>query len=40
MKVFNLKDKLQFLEEVAELEYNEWAENKEENRLIRINSKI
>ena len=32
MELFNLKDKINFLEEVAELEYDEWADNKKENR--------
>lgn len=40
MELFNLKDKINFLEEVAKLEYDEWADNKEENRIIRINNKI
>ena len=40
MEVLSLKDKMNFLEEVAELEYEEWADNKEENRTIRIGNKI
>ena len=40
MQVYNLLDKLEFLEEVAILEYNEWADNKEEDKLSRINKKI
>jgi len=31
MKIYNLQDKLEYLEEVAILEYEEWASNKEEN---------
>ena len=27
MEVFNLKDKLEYLNEVAQLEYEEWADN-------------
>lgn len=40
MEVLSLKDKMNFLEEVAKLEYEEWADNKEENRTIRIGNKI
>ena len=40
MEILNLKDKINFLEEVAELEYDEWADNKKENRTIRIGNKI
>ena len=29
LEIFNLKDKLEYLDEVAELEYDEWADNKE-----------
>lgn len=36
---FNLKDKLEYLDEVAELEYNEWADNKEINKEKRIERK-
>ena len=28
MKIYNLKDKLEYLDEVARLEYEEWADNK------------
>lgn len=39
MKIFNLKDKLEYLDEVAKLEYEEWADNKEENKQSRIERK-
>lgn len=39
MKVYNLKDKLEYLDEVAMLEYDEWASNKEENKQIRVEKK-
>ena len=39
LKIFNLKDKLQFLDEVAKLEYEEWADNKNQNKQERIERK-
>lgn len=39
MEIFNLKDKLEYLEEVAKLEYEEWATNKEINKKQRIEKK-
>lgn len=39
MEIYNLKDKLEYLDEVARLEYDEWAKNKEENKQARIESK-
>lgn len=39
MKIYNLKDKIEFLDEVSLLEYNEWADNKEENKQQRIELK-
>lgn len=39
MKIYNLKDKLEYLDEVAKLEYEEWADNKEENKQERIKRK-
>lgn len=39
MKIYNLQDKLEYLEEVAILEYEEWASNKEKNRQARIERK-
>mgnify|MGYP004621472331 CR=1 FL=1 len=29
MDIYNLKNRLEYLDEVARLEYNEWADNKE-----------
>ena len=39
MIIYNLKDKLEYLDEVARLEYEEWADNKEENKEERIKRK-
>ena len=39
MTIYNLKDKLEYLDEVARLEYEEWADNKEENRKERLKRK-
>lgn len=39
MKIYNLRDKLEYLDEVAKLEYEEWADNKEENKQERIKRK-
>jgi len=39
MKIYNLKDKLEYLDEVVMLEYEEWASNKEENKLNRLEKK-
>ncbi len=39
MQIYNLKDKINFLDEVARLEYYEWADNKEINELERIENK-
>ena len=39
MKIYNLKDKLEYLYEVSNLEYEEWADNKEENKQYRIQRK-
>lgn len=39
VKIYNLQDKLEYLEEVAILEYEEWASNKEENKHTRIERK-
>lgn len=35
VEVYNLLDKIEFLEEVAILEYEEWADNKEKNKKNR-----
>ena len=40
MEIYNLLDKIKFLEEVAILEYNEWAEDKENDKINRISKKI
>ena len=40
LEVYNLLDKIEFLEEVAILEYEEWADNKEKNKKNRIAKKI
>ena len=40
LEVYNLLNKLEFLEEVAILEYEEWADNKEKDRENRIVKKI
>lgn len=42
MQIYNLKDKLEYLDEVAKLEYDEWADNKEkiENVEQKENKKI
>ena len=34
MRIYNLKDKLEYLDEVIKIEYEEWADNKEENYII------
>ena len=39
MKIYNLKDKIKYLDEVVNLEYEEWADNKEENKKDRIKAK-
>ena len=39
MEVYNLKDKLEYLEEVSNLEYEECADNKEEDKEARIKRK-
>lgn len=39
-EIYNLLDKMEFLEEVAILEYEEWADNKEAERNSRIAKKI
>jgi len=40
MEVYNLLDRMEFLEEVATLEYEEWADNKENDKNNRITKKI
>lgn len=39
MKIYNLQNKIEYLDEVAKLEYEEWANNKEENSKARIERK-
>ena len=39
MEVYNLKDKLEHLNEVAYLEHEEWADSKDENKSERIKRK-
>lgn len=39
MNVFDLKDKLEYLDEVVRLEYEEWADNKDEDKDRRIEKK-
>ena len=39
MEIYNLQNKIEYLDEVARLEYEEWAENKEENKQARIERK-
>ena len=39
MEIYNLKNKLEYIDEVAKLEYTEWAQNKENNRNTRIERK-
>ncbi len=40
MLILDLKDKQEYLEEVMTLEYDEWADNKEQDRDLRIKNKI
>lgn len=40
MKIYDLKEKREFLNEVANLEYEEWADNPEIDRNNRIKNKI
>ncbi len=40
MQIYNLKDKLEYLDEVAHLEYNEWAHDKEKDKDLRLKRKI
>ena len=39
MDIYNLKDKLEYLDEVARLEYNEWADDKEKNKEEKVKIK-
>lgn len=40
VKVYNIKDKIEYLKEVITLEYNEWAKDKETDYEKRIEEKI
>lgn len=40
MNIFNIKDKMDYLKEVIELEHNEWAQNPLYNYDDRVNNKI
>lgn len=40
LEVFNIKDKLEYLDELANLEYLEWASKPNENSKQRIENKI
>lgn len=40
LKVYNILEKMEFLKEVATLEYLEWADNPAENKEARIKRKI
>lgn len=40
MEIYNLKNKTEFLEEVARLEYDEWADSKNYNTEERLKNKI
>ena len=39
MVIYNLQNKIEYLDEVARLEYEEWADNKEKNKNERIEKK-
>ena len=39
MEICNLKEKQEYLDEVIELEYNEWASNKDCDRYERLKRK-
>ena len=40
MQIYNLKNKLEYLDEVAKLEYDEWADNKELNTIEKLIQKV
>ena len=40
LKIYNIIDKLEYLKEVASLEYYEWADNPNNNPTERINNKM
>ena len=39
LKIYNILQKMEFLKEVATLEYEEWADNPVEDKVARINRK-
>ena len=39
MQIYNLKNKLEYLDEVAKLEYEEWTDNKEKNKDVKVHTK-
>lgn len=39
IQIYNLQDKMEYLDEIANLEYEEWAKNKEDNKDARIERK-
>lgn len=39
LKIYNILQKMEFLKEVAILEYEEWADNPEEDKEARIERK-
>ena len=40
LKIYNILEKMDFLKEVATLEYEEWADKPEEDKEARIKGKI
>ena len=40
LKIYNILEKMEFLKEVATLEYEEWADKPEEDKQARIKGKI
>ena len=40
LKIYNILEKMEFLKEVATLEYEEWADKPEEDKEARIKGKI
>lgn len=40
LKIYNILEKMEFLKEVAKLEYEEWADKPEEDKEARIKEKI
>ena len=40
LKIYNILEKMEFLKEVATLEYEEWADKPEEDKEARIKRKM